>query len=138
MKYDSNEDLKNLKIGTVRGAFYGLEYEKLLKENQFTRIESYNLESELEMLLSKKIDAVIYSSGENISTKAALENVIQNSKNQNLIKNKNKFRILKKPFSYDPNYFAYSKTLKKKDFLNKMDIAIRKLRSLGKLNSIEK
>ena len=138
LKYDSYEDLKNLKIGVIRGGFYGLEYEKLVKQNYFIRIENYNSESQLEMLLSKKIDAAIYSSGEYSSGEVALESVIQSSNNENLIKNKHKFRILKKPFSYDPNYIAFSKHLNRKDFLSKIDIVIRKLRNFGKLNSIEK
>ncbi|WP_158999745.1 substrate-binding periplasmic protein [Pigmentibacter ruber] len=128
LKFESYEDLKNKKIAVIRGTNYGYIFEKMLKENGFKHVETYSLESQLELLLKDKIDGFLIGSGTE-----GLYSAIRDSKNPVIQKRQNEFRILKKPFNLDPNYIAILKSRNQKPLLNKIDEALKKLKADGKL-----
>lgn len=131
MKFETYEDLKNKKIAAIRGTNYGFIFEKLVKEKGFHYVETFNVESQLELLVKNKIDAFLIGAGID-----GFKSAIKNVKNQEIINKINEFRFLKKPFNLDPNYLAIHKSRNKKEFLNKIDEVIKKLKADGKLNHI--
>lgn len=131
MKFETYEDLKNKKIAAVRKTNYGHIFEKLVKEKGFEHVETYNTESQLELLLNNKIDAFLIGPG-----LEGLNNALKLVKNKEVLKRQHEFRILKKPFNLDPNYIAIHKSNNKKALLDKIDEKIRKLKSEGKFFQI--
>ncbi|WGL60007.1 transporter substrate-binding domain-containing protein [Pigmentibacter sp. JX0631] len=131
LKFETYEDLKNKKIAALRGANYGYIFEKMLKENGFNYVETFSIESQLELLLQDKIDGFLIGPGAE-----GLNSAIMGAKNPEIQKRRNEFRILKKPFNLDPNYIAILKSRNQKPLLNKIDEALKKLKAEGKLSHI--
>ncbi len=131
MKFETYEDLKNKKIAAIRGTNYGFIFEKLVKEKGFQYVETFNIDSQLELLVKNKIDAFLIGPGID-----GFKSALKNAKSKDVLNNLNEFRFLKKPFNLDPNYLAIHKSRNKKEFLNKIDEVIKKLKADGKLNHI--
>lgn len=128
-EYNNIEDLKGKKVGVVRGASFGEEFNNALKQKLFEAVEDSNPQSRLARLLRGQIDVALIGPG-----KASVYNTINN--NPQLIKNQEKFTILSTPFNRDPNYLGISKKMNKKDFLEKFNISIQKGRESGAFDKV--
>lgn len=114
-KFDKIEDLKGKRIGYCRGCSFGKVFEEAKK--YFIPVETDdNKVQRLMLLLRGKIDATLLGPGE-----IALKTMCGTSK----LINYKQFSILKKPLTIDPNYIAFPKKLKRKEFLEKFDIILQ-------------
>lgn len=120
-------DLKGKKIGVQRGSSYGDEFEQ--SKSIVTYDDDGSGEQRLLKLLSGRIDAALLGPGR----KGLNDTIKQNSL---LVKNKDKFVIISKPFILDPNYLAFSKKLQKQAFLIEFNKILAKAHKSGEIQKI--
>lgn len=126
------KDLKGKSIGVCRGCSYGEAYEKAVKEKIFEPVQGDSPSAQLAMLLADRIDAVLIPVG-----KAGLEESLRgNQAGVDLLKHRDKFVILPKPFARDPNYLAFAKTMEKKKLLMQVDQALKKGHESGAIKRV--
>ena len=91
------DDLAGKIVGIRRGSSYGDEY-KRGKRDIFTVEEDSNAFQRLRKLRSRRIDVALIGPG-----MAGLNQVLR--KDSELLKHRDEFVVLEKPFESDPNYF---------------------------------
>ncbi|MBF0368638.1 MAG: transporter substrate-binding domain-containing protein [Magnetococcales bacterium] len=116
--YQSLSDLKDKRIGAVKGGTYGGDYE-IGKEKYFTAVEGTNPVSRLKMLMRGRLDASFVGPG-----KAGFNALI--ASDANLSKNRHRFELLPTPFNRDSNHLGILKTHNKDGFMDRVNGAIRK------------
>jgi len=124
------DDLKGKKLGVVLGASFGQEFESALKKGIFTTVPNTEPQARLLQLLKGRVDAVLIGPG-----KTAFETTLK--KDPKLLKNRDKFTILPKPFTNDPNYLGILKKLNMKEFLTKFNKALKKGHEKGAFDKIK-
>lgn len=127
-KYNKIHDLRGKKVGYLRGASFGEEFEKG-KNSVFSFQEDGSAKQRLLKLLFKRIDVALIGPG-----LAGFNMIVKQDKR--LLKNKDKFVILSKPFRKDPNYLGFSKKMKMQGFLERFNKALRKGHKTGALQKI--
>jgi len=126
--FEGVPDLKGKIVGVQRGSSYGEEFENG-KNKIFTPDEDKHGKQRLLKLLTKRIDVAILGPG-----KAGLDGVINQSKE--LIKRKDEFVILPRPFKIDPNYLGFAKTMGMKGFLHEFNSVLAKGLQTGAIQKI--
>lgn len=129
-KFKNIEDLTGKTVGVLRGASFGELYEQS-KEKIFKVSEDNNSKERLLKLLAGRIDVALIGPG-----KSAVNFVINSD--PRLIKGRDKFVILEKPFVRDPNYLAFSKNLKMTEFLEAFNKVIEEGYTNGDIPNIIK
>lgn len=125
-KFDDIKDLKNKKIGYCRGCSFGKIFEEA--KNYFIPVETDDSrEQRLKLLLKGKLDAALLGPG-----KYALQKICEETNSFRL----EDFTILQKPLTIDPNYFAFSKKLDKKELLKKFDEVLQRKIDNGLIEKI--
>lgn len=128
-KFNTIDDLKGKKIGIVRGASFGEEFDNSIKTNLFKVVEDDSPVHRLVKLAKGYMDVALIGPG-----KSGVNAAIQ--KDPFLKKNKDKFVILPIPFNRDPNYLGLAKQMDKKDFLIKFNKALEKGHKSGTFEKI--
>ncbi len=123
------EDLRGKTIGVNRGAKYGSDFVKGIERGIFTISEDSNPVSRFKKLLLGRTDVLIIGPG-----RAGFDAIIKSD--PELLRKRDQFVILPKPFSRDPNYLGIAKKLHKKLFLQRFNQAIKKGRSSGAFEKI--
>jgi polar amino acid transport system substrate-binding protein len=130
--FSTIRDLKGKAIGVCRGCSYGEAYENAVKEKIFEPVQGDSPSAQLAMLLADRIDAVLIPVG-----RAGLEDALRgNQAGVDLLKHRDKFVILPKPFARDPNYLAFAKTMDKKKLLMQVDQALKKGNESGAIKRV--
>ena len=130
-EFKSLNDLKGKRIGILRGAFYGGEFDK--SRNQLFQVEDdiNSIEARLEKLQNKRMDAFIISSANNNSKD--VEHHIASILESNLHSNSVSFAVLSNPLLKDSIRFAHRKT-HSSDILARIDMALEKYHRTQKKN----
>ncbi len=128
-QFEKMEDLKGRTVGIGRGGSFGDAYEKAKSEGVFKVEEDNGPVLRLRKLLQSRIDCALMSPG-----KFALYCTIDQDKN--LMENKDKFIVLSKPLTRDPNFLGFSKKMKMLDFLKEFNGALKQGYESGKINKI--
>jgi ABC-type amino acid transport substrate-binding protein len=116
------EDLKGRRIGVCNNCSYGETYERAVKDKLFEPVPGNRISGQLTMLLNGRLDAVLVPVG-----RAGLEEALRDdSAHVNLLQERHKFAILPRPFTRDPNYVAFAKSMNKRDLLRRIDQALKK------------
>jgi len=126
--FHSIEDLSGKTLGVQRGASYGYEFEKG-KGTIFKIDKDNNAIHRLKKLLAKRIDVALVGPG-----KIGVHLVIK--QDNELLRRKNEFVILPKPFNRDPNFLGFSKRMNKGEFLKDFNQALEKGRQTGVIQKI--
>lgn len=127
--YCSMEDLKGKTLGVTRGASYGDAFDRA-KDRIFTPSEDSGATSRLRMLLAGRIDAALIGPGE-----ASVRVTIAGD--QTLMENRDQFVILDTPFVRDDNYIGFAKCMDRQEVLERINRALREMRSDGAIRRIE-
>ncbi len=117
--FENINDLKGKKVGLIRGATFGDEFNQAVRSRLFTPKEDESHVQRLMKLLYGRIDVALVAPG-----KAGVFNYIQSD--PHLRENKNKFVVLSKPLKRDPNYLGISKKLRMTGFIAKFNKALKK------------
>ncbi len=117
--YENINDLKGKKVGYVRGATYGDEFNQALRSRLFIPVEDENHVQRLRKLLYGRIEVALVAPG-----KAGVFNYIQSD--PELKKEEHQFVVLSKPLKRDPNYLGISKKMKMTGFLLQFNKALKK------------
>lgn len=126
--FSNIKDLKGKKVGALRGASYGEDFEKG-KKDLFTVEEDGNGKQRLLKLLHNRIDIAIIGPG-----KGAINKIIQS--NEMLMKEKDAFVILPTPFKRDPNYLGFPKEMQMQNFLTEFNSILQKGNDSGVIQKI--
>ena len=126
--FENIEDLKGKTLGVCRGVSYGDEFEKG-KKNIFKIDEDNNSVQRLKKLLAKRFDVALIGPG-----KLGIIQVIK--QDSELLRKKDEFVILPKPFRRDPNFLGFLKTMKMGDFLKEFNQALKKGHKSGAIQKI--
>ena len=125
-------DLKGKAIGVCRGCSYGEEYERAVKDKIFEPVQGDSPTTQLAMLLVDRIDAVLIPVG-----RAGLEEALRGkSAGVDLLKQRDKFVILPKPFARDPNYLAFAKSMDQGKLLKRVDHVLKKGHESGAIQRL--
>lgn len=129
--FTAPSDLTKKRIGVVRGARYGPDFENLLKSGQVNFVETSTLTQQLAMMAAGRLDAVLVSAG-----KAGLSAARGTSEATTTIPKDAHFVILPTPFTRDATYIAFHKSANKKTLLKDLDMALKKGYSSGEVPSL--
>lgn len=127
--FNTINDLKGKMMGIGRGGSFGDEYEKAKKEGLFEVKEDNGPVFRLVDLLENRIDCALMSPGE-----FALNETVKRHKH--LMKNKDRFVILPKPFKRDPNFLGFSKKMGMQSFLKDFNKTLKLGLENGKIQNI--
>jgi ABC-type amino acid transport substrate-binding protein len=127
-QYHNINDLKGKKVGYIRGASFGQEFERG-KNSIFSFEEDSSPKQRLLKLFHKRIDVALIGAGI-----AGFNQTLEQDKR--LLRNKDQFVILPKPFIKDPNYLGFSKKMKMKGFLKQFNRVLKKGYKTGALQKI--
>ena len=116
--FEKLEDLKGKRVGVRRGARYGDEFVRG-KEKIFQVDEDGDAIQRLKKLLMKRIDVALIGPG-----KAGVNQIIK--ADPALLKKKDEFVLLTKPFKRDPNYLGFAKSLNMREFLKEFNQVLQK------------
>lgn len=120
--FSAISDLKGKAIGVCRGCSYGEAYEQAVRDKVFEPVQGDSPATQLAMLLVDRIDAVLIPVG-----RAGLEEALRGkAAGVDLLKQRDKFVILPKPFARDPNYLAFAKSMEQKKLLMRVDQVLKK------------
>ena len=117
------------KIGSLRGASWGENFEQFKRQRWFSVEEDVTPRKRLLKLLHGRIDVAIIGPGKEVIMAAI-------AGDNKLSKNKHKFLILSTPFKRDPNYLGFTKTMKMRGFLDQFDAIIKEGHASGELAKI--
>jgi len=124
-------DIAGRKVGIVRGASFGDDYEKAIKEGHIVPVEVSSPVQRLKMLISGRLDAVLIG-----PSKVAVELVF--AKDPELKNMRNLFYILPNPLKRDPNHLGFAKEMKMKPFLKEFNAELKKGYESGAFEKILK
>lgn len=127
--YEKLEDLKGKVIGGVIGASYGEAVDKAIAAGLFSMDRDVGAAGRLRKLLAGRLDAAFIGNG------AMGFNSVINSQNE-LGSNRAAFTVLATPLARDPLYLAFTKSMHKRDALDRFDAALDKLRQNGELKKL--
>ena len=120
--FNSVDDLKGKLIGVCRNCSYGVDYDKAVKARIFEPVQGDSTSAPLAMLLRDRMDAVLMPMGR-LGLDEALRVKVAGV---DLLQQRDKFQILPKPFTRDPNYLAFAKTQGRRKLLDQVDQALKK------------
>ena len=126
--FNNIKDLKGKIVGVQLGASYGEAFEKA-KNSIFIVDGDKSGQQRLKKLLSKRIDVALISPG-----KMGLNSVIIQS--PELLKRKDEFVILDKPFKRDPNFLGFKKTMNMEGFIQEFNKVLKKGHESGAIQKI--
>ena len=129
--FSTIEDLRGKKLGIPRGASFGDEFDKAVKEGIFTTEGGAHPTQQLAMLSAGRLDAVLVGVG-----KQGLVEALRNKEATSLIRPGTEFTVLPKPFARDPNYMAFAKTANRSELLHQVDKVLRKGYATGAIPAI--
>lgn len=130
--YNNLQDLSGKTVGASRDAKIGDKFERGIKEHVFTFIpDNGDPAHRLKRVAKRRLDVAIISPG-----LYAFNNVF--IEHPELIEIKEQLYILPKTFTVDPNYLGFSKKNDHKEFLKKFNLSMKKARSAGVFQAIEK
>lgn len=130
--FSSISDLTGKSIGVCRGCSYGEAYEQAVRDKVFEPVQGDTPTAQLAMLLVDRIDAVLIPVG-----RAGLEDALRGkSAGIDLLKHRDKFVILPKPFARDPNYLAFAKSMEKRKLLARVDQVLKKGHESGAIQRL--
>lgn len=124
--FNTIQDLKGKIVGLQRGTRPGDEFTNAIKSGLLTLLEDSNPLSRIKMLYMNRTDVAIFNPG--------AASVRWNIKKANL--SLNAFTVLPKPLAIVPKHIGIAKSLNRKDLIEKINIAIRKLSQTRKVNRI--
>lgn len=125
-------DLQGKSIGVCRGCSYGEEYERAVRDKVFEPVQGDSPTTQLAMLLVDRLDAVLIPVG-----RAGLEEALRGkTAGVDLLKQRDKFVILPKPFARDPNYLAFAKSMGQKKLLMQVDRVLKKGHESGAIQKL--
>jgi polar amino acid transport system substrate-binding protein len=126
--FNTLEDLKGKRVGVRRGSSYGDDFERG-KKDIFIADEDSDAIQRLKKLLIKRIDVALIGPG-----KAGVNKIIKSD--PELLKRKDDFVLLEKPFKRDPNYLGISKTLNMKGLIQDFNKTLKKGYEDGTIQAI--
>ncbi len=127
--FDKIEDLRGKKLGIGLAGSFGEEFEEAKRSGLFHAVKDYGPVERLHKLLMGGINAALISPG-----RIAFSQTLK--KDEDLLKAKEKFAILPKPFSQDPNFLGFSKDLKMQPFLKQFNQALKECHESGEIDKI--
>lgn len=125
--FNSIHDLKGKRVGVQRGSTYGDDFEEAKKI--FVIHYDSGTTQRLLKLLYKRIDVALIGPG-----KSGFESALR--QDELLLKHREKFSIVKKPFKVDPNYLGFSKNMNRKEFLLRFNEVVRQGYESGEIAKI--
>jgi polar amino acid transport system substrate-binding protein len=127
--FNTLADLKGKVIGGVLGASYGDEVDKAITSGLFTVDRDVGQAGRLRKLLAHRLDAAFIGNGT-----AGLDGVINTV--EELRTQRDKFLVLAKPLTRDPQHLAFAKSMNKQAALARFDAALEKMRKTGQLKRL--
>lgn len=127
--FDTMEDLGGKKLGIGLGGSFGEEFEKAKKAGLFYAVKDYGPVERLHKLLMGGINAALISPG-----RIAFSQTLK--KDEKLLKARDRFAILPKPFNRDPNFLGFSKDMKMQPFLNAFNQVLKEGHESGEIDKI--
>ena len=129
--FSTHSDLNGKRVGNQRGTRFGPQFELAVKEGRIEIIEAGHPAQLLAMLSKGRVDTVLFSSG-----KAGLAEALFSSEARELLEKEVEFSVLPTPFSRDPNFMAFAKSMNRTDVLKKVDAALKKGYASGEIPAI--
>ena len=127
--YADIDDLSGKRVGYLRGASYGEDFEESRKNKVFQIDEDSSQRQRLLKLLHGRIEVAIIGPG-----KFALDRAIEGD--IRLQRARNQFVILPEPLKRDPNYLGFAKSMDMKGFLNQFNAVLQEGYDSGELQRI--
>jgi ABC-type amino acid transport substrate-binding protein len=127
--FDTIEDLRGKKLGIGLGGSFGEEFETAKESGLFYAVKDYGPVERLHKLLMGGIDAAFISPG-----RIAFSQTLK--KDEKLLKARERFAILPKPFRQDPNFLGFAKDLKMQPFLKAFNQALKEGHESGEIDKI--
>lgn len=122
-------DLKGKRVGMVRGASFGEDFQRALDANLFKVDGDSGAQQRLSKLMLGRIDCALFNVG-----KAGFEEALR--LNQMLIPLKDQLVVLQVPLRRDPNYLAFPKEMNMKGWLVEFNQVIRQGYASGDIQKI--
>ncbi|MCP4120097.1 MAG: amino acid ABC transporter substrate-binding protein [Desulfobacteraceae bacterium] len=127
--FETMEDLKGKRLGIGLGGSFGEEFEKAKKAGLFYAIKDDGPVERLHKLLMGGIDAAFISPG-----RIAFYQTLK--KDKKLLKARDIFAILPKPFNRDQKFLGFSKDMKMQPFLKAFNQVLKEGHESGEIDKI--
>ncbi|WP_019613099.1 substrate-binding periplasmic protein [Psychromonas ossibalaenae] len=129
--YSGIQDLAGKTLGAPRGASYGDEFERGIREKVFTVLrDNGDLALRLKRIAKGRLDIAVINPGIQ-----PFNDFFEN--NPELLDLKAQLYVVPTPFFRDPNYLGFIKEDNQKEFLKKFNNSMKKARGKGIFQAIE-